>query len=140
LDQRRAGRAPGLEAALHCLGAGGVGRGPVNARVARAPVQFTRRSPVQAPEVRRVMVTVSRPRLRLRRRRQDDGGHHPAQAGAAIVRCCRRGPELVGQAVGKAKTLLIRGHPDHCLEETSGAPGREQRRPIDAFKEITRDL
>jgi uncharacterized protein len=46
----------------------------------------------------------------------------------------------VEKAIGEAKKTLIRDHLDHCLEETVGALGREQRRPIDEFKEITRYL
>lgn len=46
----------------------------------------------------------------------------------------------VEKAVGEAKKTLIRDHLDHCLEEAVGALDREQRRPIDAFKEITRYL
>ena len=46
----------------------------------------------------------------------------------------------VEKAVGEAKKTLIRDHLDHCLEEAVGALDHEQRRPIDAFKEITRYL
>ena len=46
----------------------------------------------------------------------------------------------VEKAVSEAKKTLIRDHLDHCLEEAVGALGREQRRPIDEFKEITRYL
>ena len=46
----------------------------------------------------------------------------------------------VEKAVSEAKKTLIRDHLDHCLEEAMGALDLEQRRPIDAFKEITRYL
>ena len=46
----------------------------------------------------------------------------------------------VEKAVSEAKKVLIRDHLDHCLELTVGALDREQRRPIDEFREITRYL
>ena len=46
----------------------------------------------------------------------------------------------VEKAISEAKKTLIRDHLDHCLEEAVGPLGREQRRPIDEFKEITRYL
>lgn len=46
----------------------------------------------------------------------------------------------VEKAVAEAKKTLIRDHLDHCLEEAVGALDRDQRRPIDEFKEITRYL
>ena len=46
----------------------------------------------------------------------------------------------VEKAINEAKKALIRDHLDHCLEESVGALGRDQRRPIDEFKEITRYL
>ena len=46
----------------------------------------------------------------------------------------------VEKAIGQAKRTLISDHLDHCLEETVGALGREQRRSIDEFKEITKYL
>lgn len=46
----------------------------------------------------------------------------------------------VEKAIAEAKKTLIRDHLDHCLEETVGALGREQRRSIDEFKKITRYL
>jgi DNA-binding FrmR family transcriptional regulator len=46
----------------------------------------------------------------------------------------------VERAISEAKKTLIRDHLDHCLEATLGALDREQRRPIDEFKEITRYL
>ncbi len=46
----------------------------------------------------------------------------------------------VEKAISEAKKTLIRDHLDHCLEATLGALDREQRRPIDEFKEITRYL
>lgn len=44
----------------------------------------------------------------------------------------------VEKAVGQAKKTLIQDHLDNCLEEAVGALPREQRRPIDEFKEITK--
>ena len=46
----------------------------------------------------------------------------------------------VEKAVCQAKRTLIQDHLDHCLEETVGALGRDQRRSIDDFKEITKYL
>ena len=46
----------------------------------------------------------------------------------------------VEKAVGQAKRVLIQDHLDHCLEATVGAVSKEQRRPIDEFKEITKYL
>jgi DNA-binding FrmR family transcriptional regulator len=46
----------------------------------------------------------------------------------------------VEKAVGQAKRTLIQDHLDHCLEETVGPLGRDQRRSIDEFKEITKYL
>jgi DNA-binding FrmR family transcriptional regulator len=46
----------------------------------------------------------------------------------------------VEKAIGQAKRTLIQDHLDHCLEETVGALGRDQRRSIDDFKEITKYL
>ena len=46
----------------------------------------------------------------------------------------------VEKAISEAKKTLIRDHLDHCLEKAVGPLGREQRRPIDEFKEITRYL
>jgi DNA-binding FrmR family transcriptional regulator len=46
----------------------------------------------------------------------------------------------VEKAVTQAKRALIQDHLDHCLEETVGALGRDQRRSIDDFKEITKYL
>ena len=44
----------------------------------------------------------------------------------------------VEKAVGQAKKTLIQDHLDNCLEEAVGALARDQRRPIDEFKEITK--
>ena len=44
----------------------------------------------------------------------------------------------VEKAVGQAKKTLIQDHLDNCLEEAVGSLPREQRRPIDEFKEITK--
>ena len=46
----------------------------------------------------------------------------------------------VEKAIGQAKKTLIQDHLDNCLEQTVGALPREQRRPIDEFKEITKYL
>lgn len=46
----------------------------------------------------------------------------------------------VEKAVGQAKKTLIQDHLDNCLEEAVGALPREQRRPIDEFKEIAKYL
>ena len=46
----------------------------------------------------------------------------------------------VEKAVGQAKKALIQDHLDNCLEETIGTLPRQQRRPIDEFKEITKYL
>ncbi len=46
----------------------------------------------------------------------------------------------VEKAICQAKKTLIQDHLDNCLEEAVGALGREQRRPIDEFKEITKYL
>jgi DNA-binding FrmR family transcriptional regulator len=46
----------------------------------------------------------------------------------------------VEKALGQAKRTLIQDHLDHCLEHMVGGLGREQRRSIDEFKEITKYL
>lgn len=46
----------------------------------------------------------------------------------------------VEKAISQAKKTLIQDHLDNCLEEAVGALSREQRRPIDDFKEITKYL
>ena len=46
----------------------------------------------------------------------------------------------VEKAIGQAKKTLIRDHLDNCLEEAVGTLPRNQRRPIDEFKEITKYL
>jgi hypothetical protein NreA len=46
----------------------------------------------------------------------------------------------VEKAVGQAKRTLIQDHLEHCLEDTIGPLPREQRRPVDEFKEITKYL
>ena len=48
--------------------------------------------------------------------------------------------QAVEKAISQAKKILIQDHLDHCLEEAVGALPREQRRPIDEFKEITKYL
>lgn len=46
----------------------------------------------------------------------------------------------VEKAVANAKRTLIQDHLDHCLEDTLGALGREQRQTIDEFKAIAKYL
>ena len=46
----------------------------------------------------------------------------------------------VEKAIGQAKKTLIQDHLDNCLEEAVGTLPRNQRRPIDEFKEITKYL
>lgn len=46
----------------------------------------------------------------------------------------------VEKAVGQAKRTLVQDHLDNCLEEAVGVLPRQQRRPIDEFKEITKYL
>jgi uncharacterized protein len=43
-------------------------------------------------------------------------------------------------AIGKAKKTLIHDHIDHCLEQVAGPVPRQNRGPIDEFKEITKYL
>ncbi|WP_011579903.1 MULTISPECIES: metal-sensing transcriptional repressor [Chelativorans] len=46
----------------------------------------------------------------------------------------------VEKAITQAKKTLIQDHLDHCLEEVVGTLPREERRPIDEFKAITKYL
>ncbi len=46
----------------------------------------------------------------------------------------------VEKAIGQAKKTLIQDHLDHCLEDVVGPLPRDQRRPIDEFKLITKYL
>lgn len=46
----------------------------------------------------------------------------------------------VEKAITNAKRTLIQDHLDHCLEDSVGALGREQRQTIDEFKTITKYL
>lgn len=46
----------------------------------------------------------------------------------------------VEKAIGQAKKTLIQDHLDNCLEEAIGTLPRQQRRPIDEFKQITKYL
>lgn len=46
----------------------------------------------------------------------------------------------VEKAISQAKRTLIQDHLDHCLEDTIGAPPRDQRHSIDEFKAITKYL
>ena len=48
--------------------------------------------------------------------------------------------QAVEKAIAQAKRVLIQDHLDHCLEATIGSIPRDQRRPIDEFKEITKYL
>ena len=48
--------------------------------------------------------------------------------------------QAVESAITKAKRTLIHDHLDHCLENAVGATSREQRAPIDEFKQITKYL
>lgn len=46
----------------------------------------------------------------------------------------------VEKAITNAKRTLIQDHLDHCLEDSVGALGREQRDAISAFRTITKYL
>ena len=46
----------------------------------------------------------------------------------------------VERAISQAKKTLIQDHLDHCLEEAVGSISKDQRRPIDEFKQITKYL
>ncbi|MER9412240.1 metal-sensing transcriptional repressor [Mesorhizobium sp. M0589] len=46
----------------------------------------------------------------------------------------------VEKAISQAKKTLIQDHLNHCLEDAVGPLGREQRRSIDEFKDITKYL
>ena len=46
----------------------------------------------------------------------------------------------VEKAICQAKKTLIQDHLDHCLEDAVGSLGRDQRRAINEFKEITKYL
>lgn len=46
----------------------------------------------------------------------------------------------VEKAIAQAKKTLIQDHLDHCLDAAVGGITREQRAPIDEFKEITKYL
>jgi DNA-binding FrmR family transcriptional regulator len=46
----------------------------------------------------------------------------------------------VESAIANAKRTLIHDHLDHCLESAVGAMARDQRAPIDEFKQITKYL
>lgn len=46
----------------------------------------------------------------------------------------------VEKAITNAKRTLIQDHLDHCLEDSVGALGREQRKTLDEFKTITKYL
>ena len=46
----------------------------------------------------------------------------------------------VEKAITNAKRTLIQDHLDHCLDDTIGATGRDQRQSIQEFKSITKYL
>tara|TARA_R110002020_G_scaffold32617_1_gene100112 strand:- start:304 stop:585 length:282 start_codon:yes stop_codon:yes gene_type:complete len=46
----------------------------------------------------------------------------------------------VERAITIAKRTLIQDHLDHCLEDSVGALGREQREAINVFRTITKYL
>ncbi len=46
----------------------------------------------------------------------------------------------VEKAITNAKRTLIQDHLDHCLEDSVGSLGREQRHTLDEFKTITKYL
>lgn len=46
----------------------------------------------------------------------------------------------VEKAICQTKKTLIQDHLDHSLEDAVGSLGRDQRRAIDEFKEITKYL
>lgn len=46
----------------------------------------------------------------------------------------------VEKAIAQAKRTLIQDHLDHCLDHVVGSMTREERRPIDEFKEIAKYL
>jgi DNA-binding FrmR family transcriptional regulator len=48
--------------------------------------------------------------------------------------------QAVEKAVAQAKRTLIQDHLDHCLDHVVGSMTREQRQPIDEFKEIAKYL
>ena len=48
--------------------------------------------------------------------------------------------QAVESAITGAKRTLIQDHLDHCLEHAVGSISKEQRRPIDEFKAITKYL
>ncbi|KPW06509.1 Uncharacterized protein ALO91_05710 [Pseudomonas syringae pv. aceris] len=46
----------------------------------------------------------------------------------------------VEKAVCQAKRTLIQDHIDHCLEDTLGSLAKDERAPLEAFKQITKYL
>ncbi len=46
----------------------------------------------------------------------------------------------VEKAITNAKRTLIQDHLDHCLDDTIGMSGRDQRQSIQEFKSITKYL
>lgn len=46
----------------------------------------------------------------------------------------------VEKAITNAKRTLIQDHLDHCLEDSVGSLGREQRHTLDEFKTIAKYL
>lgn len=61
------------------------------------------------------------------------------EAGRACIDVAQQ-LHAVEKAIAQAKKTLIQDHLDHCLEDVVGALPREQRRPIDEFKAITKYL
>ena len=61
------------------------------------------------------------------------------EAGKACVDVAQQ-LHAVEKAISQAKRTLIQDHLDNCLEEAVGGVSREQRRPIDEFKQITKYL
>ena len=48
--------------------------------------------------------------------------------------------QAVEKAIAQAKKTLIHDHIENCLEQAVGPLARDQRRPIDEFKAITKYL
>ncbi len=46
----------------------------------------------------------------------------------------------VEKAIVQAKRTLIQDHLDHCLDHVVGSMTRDQRRPVDEFREIAKYL
>ena len=48
--------------------------------------------------------------------------------------------QAVEKAIAQAKKTLIHDHIENCLEQAVGPLARDQRRPVDEFKAITKYL